>query len=134
MPEDFPNGQKGICRLPAVSPLMYSTTEAKLPNQTPSKTLVISASAAMPKDLPLWAERNRKIDALRCAPTVKPPAFPNSLRSIRQWWCRDFSLSPLLSESQKTRPFFAPPPHRGHNRLRSQSAMRALSIEYRNIT
>lgn len=65
MPEDFPNGQKGICRLPAVSPLMYSTTEAKLPNQTPSKTLVISASAAMPKDLPLWAERNRKIDALR---------------------------------------------------------------------
>ena len=33
--------------------------------QTPGKTFVISASAAMPKDLPLWAERNQKIDALR---------------------------------------------------------------------
>lgn len=65
MPEDFFNGQKGICRLPTVSPLMNSTTEAKLPNQTPDKTFGISASAAMPKDLPLWAERNRKIDALR---------------------------------------------------------------------
>ena len=40
-------------------------TEAKLPNQTPGKTFVLSALAAMPKDLPLWAERNRKIDALR---------------------------------------------------------------------
>ena len=49
MPEDFSNGQKGICRLPTVSPLMNSTTEAKLPNQTPDKTFGISASAAMPK-------------------------------------------------------------------------------------
>ena len=65
MSEDFPNGQRGISRLPPVSPLIYSTTEANLPNQTPAKTFVISASAAMPKDLPLWAERNRKIDALR---------------------------------------------------------------------
>ena len=32
---------------------------------TPDKTFVIFALAAMPKDLPLWAERNRKIDALR---------------------------------------------------------------------
>ena len=31
----------------------------------PGKTFALSASAAMPKDLPLWAERNRKIDALR---------------------------------------------------------------------
>ena len=31
---------------------------------TPGKTFAISASAAMPKDSPLWAERNRKIDAL----------------------------------------------------------------------
>ena len=84
MPEDFPNGQKGISRLPAVSPLMYLMTEAKLPNQTPGKTFDISASAAMPKDLPLRVDRNRKIDALRCAPTAKPPAFPNSLRSIIQ--------------------------------------------------
>lgn len=45
---------------------------------------VLSALAAMPKDLPLWAERNRKIDTLRCAPTVKPPAFPSSLRSVIQ--------------------------------------------------
>ena len=65
MTEDFPNGQKGISQLPNVSPLMYSMTEAKLPNQTPGKTSDISASAAMPKDLPLWAERNLKIDALR---------------------------------------------------------------------
>lgn len=50
-------------------------TEAPLPNQTPGKTSVISASATMPKDLPLWAERNRKIDALRSTPTAKPPAF-----------------------------------------------------------
>ena len=63
---------------------MYSMTEAKLPNQTPGKTFVISALAAMPKDLPLWAERNRKIDALRYAPTAKPPAFPSSLRSVIQ--------------------------------------------------
>ena len=84
MPEDFPNGQKGISRLPTVSPLMYSMTEAKLPNQTPGKTSVLSASAAMPKDLPQWAERNRKIDALRYAPTAKPPVFPNSLRSVIQ--------------------------------------------------
>ena len=81
-PEYFPDGQKSISRLPAVSPLMYSMTEVKLPNQTPGKTFVISALAAMPKDLPLWAERNRKFDALRCAPTAKPPAFPNSLRSV----------------------------------------------------
>ncbi len=40
-------------------------TEAKLPNKTPGKTFDISASAAMPNDLPRWAERNRKIDALR---------------------------------------------------------------------
>lgn len=59
-------------------------TEAKLPKQPPGKTFVISAHAAMLNDLPLWAERNRKIDALRCAPTAKPPAFPNSLRSIIQ--------------------------------------------------
>ena len=65
MSEDFPNGQRGISRLPVVSPLMYSMTEAKLPNQTPGKTSVLSASAAMPKDLSQWAERNRKIDALR---------------------------------------------------------------------
>ena len=39
---------------------------------------VLSAFAAMPNDLPQWAERNRKIDALRCAPTAKPPAFPGS--------------------------------------------------------
>ena len=26
MPEDFPNGQKGVSRLPAVSPPMYSMT------------------------------------------------------------------------------------------------------------
>lgn len=84
MPEDFSNGQKGICRLPTVSPLMNSTTEAKLPNQTPDKTFGISASAAMPKDLPLWAERNRKIDALRFTPTAKPPASSNSLRLIIQ--------------------------------------------------
>ena len=51
---------------------------------TPDKTFVIFALAAMPKDLPLWAERNRKIDALRCAPTAKPPAFSNSLRSVIQ--------------------------------------------------
>ena len=84
MPEDFPNGQRGVSRIPPVSPLIYSMTEAKLPNQTPGKTSVISASAAMPKDLPLWAEWNRKIDALRYAPNAKPPAFPNSLRSIIQ--------------------------------------------------
>lgn len=48
MPEDFPDGQRGINRLPHVSPLMCSMTEAKLPNQTPGKTFVISAFAAMP--------------------------------------------------------------------------------------
>ena len=84
MPEDFSNGQKGICRLPTVSPLMNSTTEAKLPNQTPDKTFGIAADAEMPKDLPLWAERNRKIDALRFTPTAKPPASSNSLRLIIQ--------------------------------------------------
>ena len=68
------------------------------------------------------------------APTAKPPVFSNSLRSIIQWRCRDFSLSPFHSESRKTRPFLAPPPHRGHNRLRFQSATRPLSPEYRNIT
>ena len=31
----------------------------------PGKTFALSASAAMPKDLPLRTERNRKIDALR---------------------------------------------------------------------
>lgn len=65
MPEDFPHGQKGISRLPAVSPLIYPMSEVKLPNQTPGKTFSTSASAAMQKDLPLWAERNRKIDTLR---------------------------------------------------------------------
>ncbi len=70
MAEDFPNGQKGISRLPPVSPLMYSTTEAKLPIQTPCKTFGISASATMPKDLPQWAERNPKIAALRFSPKV----------------------------------------------------------------
>ncbi len=54
---------------------MYSMTEAQLPNQTPGKTFALSAYAAMPKDLPQRAERNRKIDVLRCAPTVKPPAY-----------------------------------------------------------
>lgn len=84
MPEDFPNGQRGICRLPAVSPLMNSTTEAKLPTKTPGKTSGISASVAMPNDLSLRAERNRKFDTLRSTPTAKPPASPNSLRSIIQ--------------------------------------------------
>lgn len=79
MPEDFPNGQKGISRLPAVSTLMYSMTEAQLPNQTPGKTFALSAYAAMPKDLPQRAERKRKIDVLRCAPTAKPPAFVNDM-------------------------------------------------------
>lgn len=40
--------------------------------------------------------------------------------------CRDFSLSPFLSESQKTRPFPPQPPHRGHNRHRSKSAKTTL--------
>ena len=82
MPEDFPDGQRGVSQLPSVSPLIYSMTEAKLSNQTPGKTFVISASAAMPKDLPLRAERNRKIDALLYAPTAKPPDFSNSLHSV----------------------------------------------------
>lgn len=56
-------------------PLMYSMTEAELPNQAHGKTFDISAFAAMPKDLPRLAERNRQIDALRCAPNAKPPAF-----------------------------------------------------------
>ena len=34
------------------------------------------------------------------------------------------------SESRKTRPSYPTPPHRGHNRLRSQSAMRPSSLEY----
>ena len=80
----------------------------------------------MPKDLPLWAERNRKIDVLRFTPTAKPPVFSNSLRSIIQYRCRDFSLSPFLSESQKTRPFPPPQPHRGHNRHRYKSAKTTL--------
>ena len=50
----------------------------------PGKTFVLSASAAMPKILPLWTERNRKIDVLRSTPTAKPPAFSNSLRSSIQ--------------------------------------------------
>lgn len=85
MPEDFPNGQKGINRLPAVSPLMYSTTEAKLPNQTPGKTSPSPHPLRCRKTCHYGAERNRKIDALCCAPIAKPPTFPNSLRSIKQW-------------------------------------------------
>ena len=94
MPEDFSYGQKDISRLPAVSPLIYSTTEAKLPNQTPGKTFVLSASAAMPKDLPLWAERNRKIDALRSRSDRQTSSYSSSLRTVMRWWCRDSRLSP----------------------------------------
>ena len=43
----------------------HFTTITIVKKYTPGKTFVISVSAAMPKDLPLWAERNRKIDALR---------------------------------------------------------------------
>lgn len=46
--------------------------------RTPGKTFVISASAMMPNDLPLWAER--KIDVLSCSPTAKPPAFSKLAR------------------------------------------------------
>ena len=41
-------------------------------NLTPGKTFGIAASAAMPKDFPLWAERNRKIDALRLRSDRQP--------------------------------------------------------------
>lgn len=109
-------------------------TEAQLPNQMPSKTFALSAYAAMSKDLPQRAERNRKIDALRLrsdrhtsglsrlAPlnnTVavsRLPSFSVSLRKLE-----DSTLS-------------SPQPRRGHNRLRSQSAVRTLSLESRNIT
>lgn len=129
MPEDFPNGQKGICRLPAVSPLMYSTTKAKLPNQTPSKTLVISASAAMPKDLQLWAERNRKIDALRSrsdrqtSGRSKLASLGNTVAVSR---LQSFSVS-LRKPEDST--IICPTAPQGHNRLRSQSAMQPSSHE-----
>lgn len=58
----------------------------------------------------------------------------SSLRSTIQYRCRDLSLSPFLSESQKTRPFHPPQLRRGHNRLRYQSAARTSSLKSRNIT
>ena len=41
-------------------------------NLTPGKSFGIAADAAMPKDLPLWAELNRKIDALRLRSDRQP--------------------------------------------------------------
>ena len=131
MPEDFPYRQKGISRLPPFSPLISSKTEAKLPTQTPGKTFAISAFAAMPKNLPRWTERNRKIDVLRLRSDRQTSSL-SKLASLGNTIV--VSRLPSFSESQKTRPFFAPLPHRGHNRLHSQSASQALSLESRNIT
>ncbi len=89
MSEGSPNGQRGISRLPVVSPLICSMTEAKLPNQTPCKTSVISASASMPKDLPIWAERNRKI--------AKPPTFPTRSLAILPRYTRLIQIEVQLT-------------------------------------
>ena len=63
----------------------------------------------MPKDLHQRAERNRKIDALRCAPTAKPPTFPNSLRSVIKRRCE---TSVFLRFSPKARRLDLSLPHR----------------------
>ncbi len=59
-------------------------------------------------------------------------------RWIKEDRCRDSVLRSLRSSltpalRPQTRPFFAPPPHRGHNPARSVSAVRPLSLVSRNI-
>ena len=104
-------------------------TEAKLPTQPPGKTSGISASAAMPKDLPLWAERNRKIDALRSrsdrqtSGRSKLASLGNTVAVSR---LQSFSVS-LRKPEDST--IICPTAPQGHNRLRSQSAMQPSSHE-----
>ncbi len=119
MPEDFPYGLRGISRLPAVSPLMYSTTEAKLPNPNTRQDIRPFRIALRCRKTCLYGQSGTgRLTFSTYVPTAKPPAFPDSLRSVIQYRCRDFSLSPFLSESRKTRPFHPPQPQRGHNRFR----------------
>lgn len=51
---------------------------------TPGKTFDISAHAAMLNDLPYGQSGTGRLTIFTFVPTAKPPAFPNSLRSIIQ--------------------------------------------------
>lgn len=69
-------------------------TEAKLPKQPPGKTSVISAHAAMPNDLPYGQSGTGR---LTLSVSLRPPNLrPFQTRSIIQWRCRDFRLSPKV--------------------------------------
>lgn len=56
-------------------------------------------------------------------PNLRPPKLASLDNTVAVSGLQSFS------ESQKTRPFHPPQPHRGHNRLRSQSVVRASSLE-----